>query len=262
MTCGVALGACSASEDAVPSTTTSAPVSTPLPATPAPTPVTAPEPPTPTSTTSPTTTTVPAPATTTSTTVPGPPTTPALGAAETPRVVPVASDAGPGWGTTHAEYPATDVFAACGTPVLSPVTGTVVHVRRDDMWDSVVDNPATRGGRSVAVVGADGVRYYMAHLDTIDTTLEPGVAVVAGQPVATLGRTGRASACHLHFALSVPCPGPEWSVRRGVIWPYPYLDAWRDGVPSSPVEELQQWAAENPDACAVAMADPDASAAG
>ena len=47
-------------------------------------------------------------------------------------------------------------------------------------------------------------------------------------------------------------------MRRGVVWPHPYLDAWRRGEQLSPAEEIAWWAAANPDACAEAMADPTA----
>lgn len=174
----------------------------------------------------------------------------------TPHVVPIANAAAAGWGTTHAGYPASDVFAPCGADVVSPVDGALLEVRRVDGWDAAVDNPATRGGRSIAVLGDDGVRYYLAHFDTIVDGLEPGVVVEAGQVIGTVGTTGRSSACHAHFAISPPCPGKEWSVRRGVIWPYPYLDDWRAGGQRSPVEEIDAWLDANPDACTLAMADP------
>jgi murein DD-endopeptidase MepM/ murein hydrolase activator NlpD len=187
----------------------------------------------------------------TSTTTEPPPTS-------TPYVVPVADADAAGWGSTHSGYPATDIFAACGTELVSPVNGAVLEVRLIDGWDPAVDNPATRGGRTVAVLGDDGVRYYMAHMDQIDPAVVVGVRVGVGQYVGTVGRTGRTSACHLHFSISPPCPGQEWSVRRGVVWPYPYLDAWQAGEQRSPADEVAQWAADNPDACATAMADPDA----
>ncbi len=38
----------------------------------------------------------------------------------TPYVVPVADVDAVGWGTTHSGYPATDIFAACGTELVSP----------------------------------------------------------------------------------------------------------------------------------------------
>ena len=82
-----------------------------------------------------------------------------------------------------------------------------------------------------------------------------GDRITAGQLLGTMGDTGRASACHLHFGISPPCPGKEWSVRRGVVWPYPYLDAWRGGDQTSPADEVARWLADNPAACEAAMAD-------
>ena len=182
------------------------------------------------------------------------------GAASVPEYVVPVSDVGrAAWGETHSTYPATDVFVGCGAELLSPVRGTVLEVRRINAYDRAVDNPATRGGRSVSLLGDDGVRYYLAHFDAIAPELEPGDAVAAGEYLGTMGDTGRTSACHLHFSISPPCPGKEWSVRRGVIWPYPYLDAWRRGEPRSPVDEVEAWAAANPTACAEAMADPFAA---
>jgi peptidoglycan LD-endopeptidase LytH len=142
--------------------------------------------------------------------------------------------------------------------LVSPVNGVVLESRRVNSYDPMVDNPATRGGRSVAIVGDDGVRYYMAHFEQIDDGIEPGVRVAIGQPLGLMGRTGRASACHVHFGMSPPCPGKEWSVRRGVIWPHPYLGDWRQGGQRSPVYEIEQWVAAHPNACADAMADPNA----
>ena len=143
----------------------------------------------------------------------------------TPYRLPFADASRAGWNPTHSTYPATDVFIGCGATLVSPVYGTVLEVRRVDSWDANVDDPATRGGKSVAILGFDGVRYYLAHLDTIEPTLAVGEQVELGQTLGTMGETGRASACHLHFSISPPCPGEEWSVRRGVVWPYPYLDA-------------------------------------
>ncbi|MGH9272947.1 MAG: M23 family metallopeptidase [Ilumatobacteraceae bacterium] len=177
----------------------------------------------------------------------------------TSYVVPVAAVDAAGWGTTHSTYPATDIFVDCGADVVAPVHGSFLEVRRVNSYDPAVDNPATRGGRSITILGDDGVRYYLAHFDVILDGFEPGGRVAAGQPLGTMGDTGRASACHTHFGISPPCPGKEWSVRRGVIWPYGYLDAWRQGNQLSPVEEVDAWVAANPDACATAMADPNAA---
>ncbi len=182
-----------------------------------------------------------------------------LGGAVTPYRVPVADADRAGWGTTHAGYTASDIFVGCGASIVAPVNGVVAEARRVNSWDPAIDNPATRGGRSVAIIGDDGVRYYMAHFERIDDGIEPGTRVAVGQALGEMGQTGRASACHVHFGISPPCPGKEWSVRRGVIWPYPYLDDWRGGGQRSPVDEIRRWLADHPTACSDAMSDPNAA---
>ena len=173
--------------------------------------------------------------------------------------MPVADLDHAGWGDTHSEYPASDIFVGCGALIVAPVNGVVSESRRVNSYDPSVDNPATRGGRSVTIIGDDGVRYYMAHFERIEDGIEPGVRVTLGQPLGEMGQTGRASACHVHFGISPPCPGKEWAVRRGAVWPFPYLDDWRTGGQRSPAAEIQQWIAEHPAACANAMADPQAA---
>jgi murein DD-endopeptidase MepM/ murein hydrolase activator NlpD len=182
----------------------------------------------------------------------------------TPYVVPVAAGVHISYGRTHHDYPASDIFATtgCGTPLVSPVNGRILEVRRADGWTRKENNPATRGGLTVAVLGDDGVRYYLAHLQLIDDGIEPGTEVTAGQRLGEMGRSGDASACHLHFGISPPCADLEWSVRRGVIWPWSYLDAWRQGDQRSPALEIYAWSLDHPDACAQAAADPDAAASG
>ena len=150
----------------------------------------------------------------------------------------------------HSSYRATDIFssAGCGSALVAPVTGTVDEVVTNT-WDQAVDDPATRGGNAVSILGDDGVRYYLAHFQVIDAAIVPGASVVAGDYLGEMGDTGRAGACHVHFGLSLPCPNREWWVRRGVIWPDEYLAAWQQGTNLSPLDELQAWFAEYPDAC-------------
>lgn len=186
---------------------------------------------------------------TTTSTVAAPPTT--------PYVIPLVNAQAGGWGDTHAAYPATDLFeGGCGGGIVSPVNGVLLEVRRVNAYDADVDNPATRGGRSISILGDDGVRYYLAHFESIEEQLVVDQRVTAGQDLGTIGNTGRSSACHLHFGISPPCAEQEWSVRRGVVWPHPYLNDWRDGGQRSPVDEIEQWSASNPDACVDAAADP------
>jgi murein DD-endopeptidase MepM/ murein hydrolase activator NlpD len=260
--CALAVTACSSgasgattdvttTETVLPTTTVQASATT-VPATTMP-PTTAPATTVPT-TAAPTTTAVP------ETTVPDTTVAPVQPAGTTPYGMPVADGAHAGYSHEHHDYPASDVFVpgSCGSTIIAPVNGVVLEARRVDAWTAAVDNPATRGGQSVAILGDDGVRYYLAHFDAIDPAIEPGVRVGIGQLLGLMGRTGRAGACHVHFAISPPCPGKEWSVRRGVIYPWRYLVAWRRGEQLSPVAEVQQWLTDHPDACAMAMADPNA----
>lgn len=162
---------------------------------------------------------------------------------------PIPTSYNSGYNPTHSGYPATDVFAACETPVLSPTRGQIIDLRKFDPWTAASDDPFTRGGKFVSILGFDGVRYYMAHFKDIDGDLQVGDAVVAGQVVGTVGSTGRSSACHLHFSISPNCATSEWWVRRGVVWPYPYFDAWKSGDQLSPRSEVERWSSENPNAC-------------
>jgi len=165
------------------------------------------------------------------------------------------------YGSEHHDYPAADIFAPCGSVVVAPINGRLLEVRRVDEWDPSTDNPAKRGGKSISILGDDGVRYYLAHFSSITAPLAPGQRVAVGQEVGRVGRTGRASACHVHLGLSPTCGGTEWKVRRGVIWPWPYLDAWRAGDYRSPALEIIAWTHEHPNACADALAEPTAGEA-
>ncbi|WP_027660275.1 M23 family metallopeptidase [Salinispora fenicalii] len=162
--------------------------------------------------------------------------------AEVRHVFPVrAGDAS--YRPTHSAYPATDIFADCGVPVVAVTDGSVLEVSRVDRFDPGGPRGPFNGGLSVAVLGDDGVRYYGSHLSEVAADVDPGVRVVAGQQLGTVGRTGNAnSVCHLHFGISPPCPGKDgWWIRRGVVWPAPYLDAWRRGVSRSPTVEVADW---------------------
>src|SRR5262245_4756664 len=147
---------------------------------------------------------------------------------------------------THHNYPASDIMAPCGATMVSPVNGVVLEVNRVDTYDPKADAGPTRGGLFVSILGEDGARYYGSHFSTINAGIEAGTPVQAGQPIAIVGKTGDAGACHVHFGLSPVCARTgDWWVRRGVIWPWPYLDAWRGGVAKSPVNELKAWEANH-----------------
>ena len=143
----------------------------------------------------------------------------------------------------HHNYPATDIFANCGSPVLAATDGVVLEVSRVDTFDEAHPLGAAKGGLSVSIRGDDGVRYYGSHLSAIAPGIDAGIRVSAGTRIGDVGQTGNAShICHLHFGISPPCAGTaDWWNRRGVVWPWRYLDAWRTGQNLSTVAEVTAW---------------------
>lgn len=113
---------------------------------------------------------------------------------------------------------------------------------RADRWDAKTNRGADRGGLFVSVVGADGVRYYGAHLSSVGATIHPGVQVHAGQELGRTGHTGsaRPTPPHLHLGISWPTAPNHWWIRRGAVPPQPFLDAWRAGRATSPVAAVRQ----------------------
>jgi len=150
------------------------------------------------------------------------------------------------YGHVHHDYPATDIFAKVGCRFVAPTDGTVTEVARVDRWDPSSDRGAERGGRSVAIVGADGVRYYGSHLRQVAAGIAPGVLVRAGQLLGLIDNSGDASSTptHLHFGISWPTRPGIWWVRRGMVYPWSYLDSWRQGGNRSPAAAVRAALAE------------------
>jgi peptidoglycan LD-endopeptidase LytH len=140
------------------------------------------------------------------------------------------------YGSSHHDYPATDVFAAQGCAFVAVVSGTVDEVSYHDTWSPKVNSGASRGGLSVSIVGTDGVRYYGSHLSAIAAGIAPGAHVHAGQLLGRVGKTGDARyvGTHVHFGISWPTRAGVWWVRRGMVSPYAYLNSWRSGGDLSP----------------------------
>jgi len=155
-------------------------------------------------------------------------------------VFPVAGCAA-SFGRTHHDYPATDIFARRGCRAVAATSGVVDEVSRTDRWSPATDRGADRGGLAVSVVGDDGVRYYASHLETLAPGIRPGVRVRAGGLLGRVGATGsaRGRAPHVHFGLSWPTAPGAWWVRRGAVWPWPYLEAWRAGTSRSPAAAVR-----------------------
>ncbi|GDX15095.1 hypothetical protein LBMAG03_11940 [Actinomycetes bacterium] len=153
----------------------------------------------------------------------------------------------------HLNYPAADL-TGCRQLVRAPISGVITDVRDTDKWDPAIDDPGTRGGLTITLHGDDLVRYYFSHLGRL--IAKKGQRVESGQKIATVGQSGNAKTtlCHLHFGMSRICPMSEQNLRRGEIWPQPYLDDWRRGLNTSPNREVQRLARANPSACLVAAA--------
>lgn len=95
-------------------------------------------------------------------------------------------------------------------PIIAPIDGEVTHVHR---------SRSRRGyGNVVYIRDAFGIEHRFSHLDTIDVV--EGQRLTQGQAIGTMGRTGCASAIHLHY---------EQRDRRGNAIDPTLLDRrWRD----------------------------------
>ncbi len=105
-----------------------------------------------------------------------------------------------------------DVMAACGTPLVA-ARGGVVKVKQ---YHSAAGYYIVIDGEQTSV---DYVYMHMAK----PAIVAKGERVKTGQPIGIVGRTGRASACHLHFE--------EWS---GPGW-------YKGGAPFDPLDDLLSW---------------------
>ena len=136
----------------------------------------------------------------------------------------------------HHNYPATDILTKKGCKFVAPTSGVVDEVNHVDKFSWKTNKGADRGGLSISIIGDDGVRYYGSHLSKIPTEMVPGFRVNVGDIIGYVGNSGDAKglATHLHFGISWPTPAGIWWVRRGELYPWKYLDAWKAGKDVSP----------------------------
>jgi hypothetical protein len=90
---------------------------------------------------------------------------------------------------------------------------------------------SSRGGRSVAIVGDDGIRYCGSHLLDVAGGITQGARVGVGALLGHVDSSGNARGidAHLHFGISHPTTPDDWKVRRGEVSPYDVLNAWKAG---------------------------------
>jgi murein DD-endopeptidase MepM/ murein hydrolase activator NlpD len=130
-----------------------------------------------------------------------------------------------------AAVPKSTIWAGKGCAFVAPVDGVVHETNARNRWTAGTDRGADRVGRFVSIIGRDGVRYLGGHLDTVQNGIRPGVAVRAGQLLGTVGNSGDAKgqATNLYFAISWQTSSAYWWIRRGMVAPWTYLDAWMTG---------------------------------
>jgi hypothetical protein len=121
---------------------------------------------------------------------------------------------GDGFGVQRAghTHQGVDVMAACGTPLLAAHGGTVKFVGTQSLAGNYI---------VISTDDGSGDNVYMHLRDP--ALLGKGDAVATGQQIGFVGRTGDATACHLHFEL---WPAPGWYTGGHPVDPMPSLKAW------------------------------------
>ncbi len=132
------------------------------------------------------------------------------------RVFPIAGPWEWGGPSTHfgdrgGAHDGEDVMSPCGTPLVAAAGGRV----------AVVDSDGA-AGHHLVVRGDHGDHVYM-HLARAPR-FRVGEPVAAGQRIGTVGRSGNASACHLHFEVWTK---PGWFRGGRARDPRPDLERWR-----------------------------------
>jgi murein DD-endopeptidase MepM/ murein hydrolase activator NlpD len=149
-----------------------------------------------------------------STTTPPPTTTtPTVPAGS--QVFPVAGPhtLGDGFGAARSghSHQGQDIFAACGTPL-------VAISRAKVKW---VSYQGSAGNYVVIRNKKLHQDYFYAHLAT-RAPVRKGQIVQPGQQIATVGQTGNAQGCHLHFELWLG----KWYRGGHPVNPLPYLQTY------------------------------------
>ena len=112
-------------------------------------------------------------------------------AAPCPIALPVAGEFSSGFGHRGGRlHPGVDIRAPVGSEVRAAAGGMVIFAGRYFAY-----------GIMLEIEHRDGSVARYAHLARINPDIRPGAVVLPGEPVATLGRTGRTTGPHLHIEL-------------------------------------------------------------
>lgn len=100
-------------------------------------------------------------------------------------------------------YPAHDYFAPAGSPVVAPITGTVIKLSGHDPALGPIEGPHGPLGWSVYIKGADGRTYYLTHLGSRDVKV--GEKLHTGEPIGTVADYAKyGTPSHVHQGVSAP----------------------------------------------------------
>jgi len=105
-----------------------------------------------------------------------------------------------------------DVFADCGTPLVAAVGGKVRYAGYQGS-----------AGNYIVVEGSDPDQDYVYMHMSQPALFRTGQTVATGEQIGTVGETGNASGCHLHFEL---WSAPGWYEGGSAFDPLPQLRAW------------------------------------
>jgi murein DD-endopeptidase MepM/ murein hydrolase activator NlpD len=116
------------------------------------------------------------------------------------------------WGRGMAGgHDGVDVMSECGTPLIAPEAGKVV-----------ITGSHSAAGNYLVIRVPSGEDHVFMHLNAAPS-LAKGAAVTAGRQVGAVGRSGNASACHLHFEIWT---APGWYEGGAARDPKPDLERW------------------------------------
>jgi len=98
-----------------------------------------------------------------------------------------------------------DIAAPLGNPVLASADGQVINTGHYFL-----------NGKTILIDHGQGVVTLYCHLNDIQVT--PGQTVQRGQPIGTVGKTGRATGPHLHWGVSLnnTLVDPKWLMETAV----------------------------------------------
>ena len=105
-------------------------------------------------------------------------------------------------GHDHHDYPAADIAAPHGAPVYALADSLVLHPVED-----------ARCGTGLMLRTLDGLVWVYCHLSYLDSEIESGTLLAAGQWVGLVGSTGHSTGPHLHLGLK-----PEVQFPQAMPW--------------------------------------------